>query len=512
MTYRVVLVDDVPEIRQILRLILEHAGPFEVVGEGCNGHDALQLAGDLQPDLIVIDVEMRGGPTGWQVLPDLRRASPGTAVVILSGSAADPMRIEREAMADGVLEKGLPPQELNDALLAILGDPRRATAAPIAAEPVDGPEPSVAAAVAARHASDAAAVLAALLDVTQDAVIELAADGRVVSWNRSAERIFGRTAADAIDLPFVAFVNAEVEGVIERSVGGARIDAVPVEIVGNDGQARPVALSLAPVPGGAVAIVHDASATQASGQAMALAVAELEAKRREVEGVRRELEGFASVASHDIAQPLQVAYGYLEMVRTEFAEGMDETAASWIDAAVGSLERMRLLVQDILAYARGGNREIEPRPVSVEDAARSALAAVENHVQERAAEVKLREPLPTVVGHDEHLANVLERLLDNAVRFVPPDRAPIVEVFADEEPDEWIITVADNGAGIPPELADRVFDVFYRGAKTTNSGTGLGLSLSRKLVDRMGGRIWVESRPGEADGTWIRFALPKAST
>jgi signal transduction histidine kinase len=191
---------------------------------------------------------------------------------------------------------------------------------------------------------------------------------------------------------------------------------------------------------------------------------------------------------------------------------MDETAAAWIEAAVGSLERMRLLVQDILAYARSGNREIEPRSVSVEEASRSALAALEAKMQARAAEVRLREPLPTVAAHDEHLANVIERLLDNAVRYVPADRVPIVEVFAHEGPDEWVITIADNGAGIPAELSERVFDVFYRGAKATNSGTGLGLSLSRKLVDRMGGRIWVEPRPDTADGTWIRFALPKDVT
>ena len=245
---------------------------------------------------------------------------------------------------------------------------------------------------------------------------------------------------------------------------------------------------------------------------MAWAIAELDTKRREVERVRRELDGFASVASHDLAQPLQVAYGYLEMVRTEFAEGMDETAASWIDAAVGSLERMRILVQDILAYARGGNREIERRPVSVDDAAQAALSALDDVLREREADVRVRPPLPIVSGHDDHLANVFERLLDNAVRYVPADRTPIVEVFAEEADDEWVITVADNGAGIPPELTERVFDVFYRGAKTTNSGTGLGLSLSRKLVDRMGGRIWVEARDDDADGTWIRFALPKDVT
>ena len=495
MTYRVVLVDDVPEIRQILRLILEHAGPFEIVGEGDDGHDALRLTDQLQPDLLVMDVEMRGGPTGWQVLPDIRRSSPDTAVVILSGSAADPMRNEREAMADGVLEKGLPPQELNDALLSILGNPSRP-----ANEAIHAPEarsPAVA-------ASDPMAVLSAVVDATRDAVVEVSADGRILSWNLGAERTFGAPAREAVGHQLGTLAGEDIRRLAARAAAGEPIGVAPAEVAGPAGTRRAVDVSAAPVPGGAVVVVHDTAATQASDQAMAWAVAELDVKRRE-------LEAFASVASHDLAQPLQVAYGYLEMVRAEFGEGMDETAAAWIDSAVGSLERMRLLVQDILTYARSGNREVDPRPVSVDAAARSALSAVEPFVHERDAVVRLRPPLPTVSGHDEHLAQVLEKLLDNAVRFVPEDRVPIVELFADDADGEWIITVADNGTGIPPELAERVFEVFYRGPRTARSGTGLGLSLSRKLVDRMGGRIWVEPRPDDAPGTWMRFALPKGS-
>ena len=498
MRHRVVLVDDVPEIRQILRLILEHAGPFEVVGEGCDGNDAVRLAADLAPDLIVMDVAMRGGPSGWQALPEIRKVAPGTAVVILSGSAADTNRGEGDAQADGVLEKGLPPQELHDALLAILGDPRTPTSPP------NGDARRIAAAAPAAI-RDAAGVLDALLDATSDGVVEVDGEGRVVSWNRSAARIFDTPAGRAVGQPVASAAGPEVGRHVQRALDGSAVDGAPA--------GHGISLTVSPLRGGgALVVAHDASAARAGDEAMAWALAELEAKRLEVDRARRELEGFASVASHDLAQPLQVAYGYLEMVRTEFAEGMDETAAAWIESAVGSLERMRILVQDILAYARGGNREIEPRPVSVDDAARSALSALEAAIQERAADVRLRPPLPTVSGHDEHLANVLEKLLDNAVRYVPEDRTPIVEVFAEEADDEWIITVADNGAGIPAELTERVFDVFYRGARTTNRGTGLGLSLSRKLVGRMGGRIWVEPRADEADGTWIRFALPKDVT
>ena len=466
MNYRVVLVDDVPEIRQILRLILEHAGPFEIVGEGSNGNDALRLAADLQPDLLVMDVEMRAGPTGWEALPGIRESSPATAVVILSGSAADPMRTEREYMADGVLEKGLSPQELNRALLDILGQPTRGRKAPGADTFAAVPE------------SD----LAAVLHAVSDAVVEVGGDGVVRSWNRAAERVYGVTAAEAIGRPFESLRNVNV----------------PETVV--------------PLRDGHAIVARDVSATQASDEAMAWALAELASKRRELERKGQELEGFASVASHDIAQPLQVAYGYLEMVRSEFGEGMDETADSWIEAAVGSLERMRTLVQDILVYARGGNRDVVAAPVAVADAAEDAVGALEAFVQERSAEIRIGGPLPTVAASEEHLPLVLEKVLDNAVRFVPADRKPVVDVSAEPGEGEWIITVADNGPGIAPELSERVFDVFYRGPKQANRGTGLGLSLARKLVERMGGRIWVEPRDDGADGTRVRFALPKDAT
>jgi signal transduction histidine kinase len=389
--HTVVLVDDMPEIRKILRLILEHAGPFEVVGEGCDGNEAVALATQLQPDLLVMDVEMRGGPSGWDVLPSIRESSPRTAVVILSGSASDPEQSTRGAAADAVLEKGLPPQELNDALLAVVRGPR-----------------------------------------------------------------------------------------VTAGAGG---DATGVE-----------------------------GAATATSSPTPAADDELERLRGEVSRLADELAGFASVASHDLAQPLQVAYGYLEMVRSEFGADMDETAAAWIDNAIGSLERMRKLVQDILAFARSGNREITPEPVSLELAVTLAQADVGPLTVERGATVHLGSELPTVLGNQDHLVAVLGHLLSNAVRFVPAGTPPVVHVVAHDGGAEWIVEVSDNGPGIDPGLRERVFELFYRGPKSANAGTGLGLAICRKLVHRMDGRIWVDDRSDGAAGASVRFALRKSGT
>jgi signal transduction histidine kinase len=394
-SHTVVLVDDMPELRKFLRLILEHAGPFEIVGEGCDGNEAAALVAEHQPDLLVMDVEMRGGPSGWEVLPRIRETAPNTAVVILSGSAADPLQGQRAVLADAVLEKGLAPAELNDALLAVLRTPP--------------------------------------------------------SERRSAAR--------------------QDDAGVEASA----TTATPAMPTGSD----------------------DAPSS------------EVEELRREVQRLADELAGFASVASHDLAQPLQVAYGYLEMVRSEFAEGMDETAVAWIDNAITSLERMRQLVQDILSFARSGNRDVTPEPVAVERAAVAAQAELEATIQERGAEIRIGGDLPTVLANEDHLRTVLEHLLANALRFVPADRAPVVDVVARDGGSEWIIDVSDNGPGIEPAVRGKVFDLFSRGPKSTNSGTGLGLAVCRKLLARTGGRIWVEDRADGAPGASVRFALPK---
>jgi signal transduction histidine kinase len=397
--HTVVLVDDVPEIRKILRLILEHAGPFEIVGEGRDGNEATALAAELRPDLLVMDVEMRGGPSGWEALPRIRECSPQTAVVILSGSATDPLQGHREVMADAVLEKGMAPQELNDALLEIVqrAHPNRS----VAPEPAAAPAPSPG----------------------------------------------------------------------ERAPSGV-------------------------VPG---------DADVADGDVLA-------ALQAEVQRLADELAGFASVASHDLAQPLQVAYGYLEMVRSEFGEGMDPTALSWIDHAITSLERMRQLVQDILAFARSGNREIEPEPVSLEEAVALASAHVAAAVQERAATLHLAPHLPTVVGNEDHVVTVLVHLLSNAMRFVPADTPAVVHVLVHDGGGEWVVDVSDNGPGIDPADREKVFDLFSRGPRSANAGTGLGLAICRKLVHRMHGRIWAQDREDGKPGASVRFALAKDAT
>jgi signal transduction histidine kinase len=383
----VVVVDDLAELRQIMRLMLEHGGPFTVVGEGANGHEAVSLAEALQPDLLLMDVQMPGGPSGWQVLPEIRQRAPRTAVVILTGSRADPEAPRGDGLAAAVLEKGLPPTDLNARLLAILG--------------LDG------------HAAET-------IDVSRD---------------------------------------------------------------------RPAAAT----------------------DALASAATRIDRQRHDLARTVEELEGFASVASHDLAQPLQVAYGYLEMLRTDFATDMDPTAAAWLDSAIGALERMRRLVQDLLAFARAGNGGPLLEEIPLDDVIDEAVAALAEAVDDRGLDL-CRPDLPVVTADPRQLVEVFRQLLANAIRFAPPGTRPTVTVSVEVGPGEWVVTVADEGPGVPEALRDRVFDLFQRGAASAVDGAGVGLAVCRKLVERHGGRIWLEPPHAGSTGATFRFALPRPLT
>lgn len=218
-----------------------------------------------------------------------------------------------------------------------------------------------------------------------------------------------------------------------------------------------------------------------------------------------DLPSFASIVSHEFAQPLQVASGYLEMLQSEFGPGLDPTALQWLDQVTESVERMRRLVQDMVAFARAGRSDVTLEAVDLNLVADVAIGAVRPLIDGRAASVDV-DPLPMVTGDEAQLTAVLENLIDNAVKFVPEGVSPRVQVSAEEAAEGVIVTVDDNGTGIPAPDREVVFDLFRRRSAEELPGTGLGLALCRRIVDGHGGRIWIED--SDLGGARVRFVLP----
>lgn len=217
------------------------------------------------------------------------------------------------------------------------------------------------------------------------------------------------------------------------------------------------------------------------------------------------LARFASLVSHELAQPLHVATGYLEMVQSEFGTDIDPMALQWLEQSSGSLEKVVQLVQDMVTFARAGANSSAPSPVDLNVVGGSAVAAHEVEIDVRDASVEVK-PMPTVMGDEEQLGRVLENLIGNALKFVPSAKAPRVTVSADEIPEGVVVSVDDNGPGIPAADHEYVLELFGRGSSEEIPGSGLGLAVCRRIVEAHGGRIWIED--SELGGARVRFLVP----
>jgi signal transduction histidine kinase len=219
----------------------------------------------------------------------------------------------------------------------------------------------------------------------------------------------------------------------------------------------------------------------------------------------KEFERFAAASSHDLQEPLRMVSSYLQLLERRYGGAFDARAREYLGFAVEGAKRMQTLVQDLLAYARLERPGRRARSVACDEALDRALAALQARIVSSGA-VVTREPLPVVWGDEEQLEQLLLQLLDNALKFRGAE-PPRIRVSAEPSEGEWRFSVADNGPGIDAAFGERIFAPFQRlHGRAEGAGSGIGLALARRVVERHGGRIWVESAPGR--GATFFFTLP----
>jgi len=232
--------------------------------------------------------------------------------------------------------------------------------------------------------------------------------------------------------------------------------------------------------------------------------ADLEARTRALSRSNADLEQFAYVASHDLQEPLRMVASYVQLLQHRYKGRLDPDADEYIGFAVEGVRRMQDLIQDLLAYARLGTRAPAPVPVDATKAVAGALRNLEVAMREAGAEVKVGD-LPMVLGEEGQLVQLFQNLLGNALKFRGPE-PPRLQVRASRDRPMWRFEVQDNGIGIAPEHHERIFVIFQRlHARREYEGTGMGLAICKRIVERYGGTIGVDSEEGKGSTFWFRL-------
>jgi len=221
-----------------------------------------------------------------------------------------------------------------------------------------------------------------------------------------------------------------------------------------------------------------------------------------------DLEQFAYVASHDLQEPLRMVAAYTQLLAERYKGKLDENADKFIGYASEGALRMQVLIQDLLAFSRVGRNGAASASVDCNVVMQEVLQTLTASIQESGAVVTHCD-LPAVWADRTQMAQVLQNLIGNAIKF--RGREPsLIAVLAEKTEQHWLFSVRDNGIGIPPESAENIFVVFQRlHARTEYPGNGIGLAICKKIIERYGGRIWVESQVGS--GSSFKFTMPLQS-
>jgi PAS domain S-box-containing protein len=355
------------------------------------------------------------------------------------------------------------------------------------------------------------AIFRSLLQAAPDGILVCDQHGRIIIANEQVERMLGYTTGELIGQEVEVLVPEYIRpkhaalrdgyfGNPRRRPMGIGLDLVATR---KGGATVPVEISLSPfeLEGApcAIAVVRDVTELRRLDR-------ELKHNNQELRRSNQELEQFAYVASHDLQEPLRMVAGYTQLLQRRYGDKLDADAKEYIGFAVDGVKRMQALINDLLTYARVAPRAKPFAAVALADAATQALSNLEVAIEEGRAQITV-EPLPVVRGDVVQLTQLLQNLVSNALKFRAEGRPVAVAIRARREDAVWRVSVEDHGIGIEPAYAEKVFVIFQRlHGRDAYPGTGIGLAIAKRVVERHGGRIWFE--PTAGGGTTFHFTLP----
>jgi len=363
---------------------------------------------------------------------------------------------------------------------------------------------------AERHLAQMEGRYRGLLEAAPDAMVVVNQVGEIVLLNVQAEKQFGYSRDELVGQKVK---NIIPEGFAERLIADALRsveDALAqqigtgIELIARrkNGSEFPIEIMLSPLES-AEGILVTAAIRDITNRKKA--EAHLLQKVEELNRSNEELGQFAYVVSHDLQEPLRMVASYTQLLSRRYKGRLDSDADEFISFAVDGASRMQRLIQDLLAYSRVGTKGKDLLDTSSEEALEQALINLRGAIKDSGALVT-HDPLPAVLADEMQLIQLFQNLVGNAIKYQSPGVPKVHISAAKDSPNKWIFSVKDNGLGIDPQYFEKIFGMFQRLHKREEfAGTGIGLAICRKIVERHGGSISVESRPGR--GSTFRFAL-----
>jgi len=334
--------------------------------------------------------------------------------------------------------------------------------------------------------------------------------GHFIRWNQNFEKVTEYPTEVIPEInPLDLFSGEDKNRVAEKiqNVFIAGEDLVEADLVSRSGKRTPYFLTGRNVSIGEIKLLIGTGLDITERR---LAEARLKRVHEELQRSNRELEQFAYVASHDLQEPLRMVSSYTQLLARRYEDKLDQDARDFIHYAVDGATRMQQLIQDLLTFSRVATRGQPSTRIHAQNVLENAISNLQTVITETGAQIT-HDALPEVYADRTQLVQVFQNLIGNAIKFRKSGESPRVHISSEKIGAEWVFSVQDNGIGINPKYFDRIFVIFQRlHTRETYPGTGIGLALCKRIVERHGGRIWVESQPDM--GTVFKFTFPIQDT
>ena len=348
-----------------------------------------------------------------------------------------------------------------------------------------------------------------LLEVSIDPLVTIGPDGNITDVNKAVEEATGYSRIQIIGTDFSNYFTdySKAKAGYEEVFRKGFVKDYPLEIQHKNGKVTPVLYNSSIYKNeknetiGVFAAARDISQLKKAENKLEKLVDKLEISNKE-------LEQFAYVASHDLKEPLRMITSFLQLLKIKYEDNLDENANDYINYAVDGAKRMNTMINDLLEYSRVGSKERKFEYLLAEDVVDTVLTNLKTLIEEKNAIVTY-DPLPVIYANEYQMVQLFQNLITNGIKYCTK-KIPRISISATVKDDEYLFSVKDNGIGIDKAHLKRIFTIFQRlHTQEEYNGSGIGLAISKKILQKHRGKIWAESESGK--GTTFYFTLPNHS-